>query len=341
MLQYLKFIVNNLFTIIVCMSLFSVIWACGNNSSDQDQHEAYEPNFVLKDSLVIDYLGMLSLMDIKEDGSEYLLYDHQRKELLRVNREGDILLNKNLTSDSKDGYGPYFFSCHYMGEEKIVVFTYNEAYVYDNELNLIKGLALPFYLETNTVGGGHVNLLLGKILFTNSVAVDISNDFLKEENYLAAYPFLTVYDMERDEVIRRAHIPSESQLIKNPGEYRETAPLSLIHEGNLYLLFAYSPEIYKYSLPELELLETIDLSPGKNYVQAEPMPRKGDGIGKFFSELASSNYICLYESNDYLITSFLGAAPKVEVDALPKDVVGGEDGHVRHRSTWPARKRGS
>lgn len=307
------------------MALFSVLWACGNKTRDLDQYESFEPNFVLKDSLVIDYLGMLSLMDIKVDGSEYLLYDHQRKELLRVNADGEILLNKNLTSDSKDGYGSYFFSCHYMGEKEIVVFTYNEAYVYDNELNLVKSLDLPFYFETNTVGGGHVNLLLDETLFTNSVAADVSNDFLKEEDYLASYPFLTVYDMKKEEVMAREPIPSGSQLIKNPGEYRETAPFSLVYKEQLYLLFSYSPEIYKYSFPEMELLETIELSPGKDYVQAEPTPRKGDGLGKFFNELASSNYVCLYESNGYLITSFLGGAPKEEVDALPKDVVGGED----------------
>lgn len=43
------------------------------------------------DSLQIDHLGELYLIDLKEDRSEYLLYDVFKNEFLRVDTAGNIL----------------------------------------------------------------------------------------------------------------------------------------------------------------------------------------------------------------------------------------------------------
>lgn len=303
--------------------LLGLLHSC---SSPNDKKETLDfvPKFIVRDSLVIDYLGNLSMLDIKANSSEFLFYDFQRNEFVRVNAEGEILQQKNLKEDSKDGFGSFFLSCHYLPSGEIVVFTFEKMYRYDGELRLLNSSELPFSFFTNTVFGGHINLVHKGMLFTNVLPEDVNQEFFKKQDFLASHPFLTIFDLEKEEILTQTHIPSEAAIIRHPGKYRETAPFSLIHEDHLYLLFPNSPEIYKYKFPELELLEWIDLSPEKEYVQTEPTPINGESFGVFFDGLASSDFTNLYASNGYFMTSYNGAAPKDEVDALPRNVVGDE-----------------
>lgn len=309
--------------IILLFIMIGMGFSCASGDKDNKTGDNYVPEFVITDSLVIDYLGGLNIMDIKPDRSEYLMFDFQRKEMVRVDNRGQILLAKNLTGDIKDGYGDHFISAHYQGNDEVHIITYNRFYRYDLTLTLINSKDSPFAVLTNT-SGGHANMLSDGILFTNIYPDNPSEELYEQEDFLAHFPFLTVYDMEQEKILASQYIPASSQMIKNPGEYRETAPFS-IREGNtIFLLFSYSPEIYQYSFPELELQHKIDLNPGENYVQIMPASPKAEPFDQFVKELGASNFVNLYRSNGYLMTTYLGAAPKEKVDALPRNILGGE-----------------
>ncbi|WP_154858157.1 hypothetical protein [Cyclobacterium xiamenense] len=298
--------------------------SCSNSGRENRSGDGFEPRFVITDSLVIDYLGRLAILDIQSDRSEYLMFDHQRKEMVRVDSNGQILLAKNLTGDTRDGYGSYFISAHYHGSEEVIILTNKKLFRYDLNLQLIQSGELPFSFFTNTVYGGHVNDLSGGILFTNSFPQYPSGEVLEQEDFLTQLPFLTVYDLEQDTILSRQYIPASSQMLKNPGQYREMAPFSIRNDATIYLLFSYSPEIYRYTFPELELQDTIQLSPGDAYVQIDPASPKAEPFDRFFKELGASSFVHLSRSNGYLMAAYQGAAPQEEVDALPRNVVGGE-----------------
>ncbi|MDN3686660.1 hypothetical protein [Cyclobacterium jeungdonense] len=300
-------------------------FSCSNSGQENLSNDDFEPRFVITDSLVIDYLGGLSILDIKPDRSEYLMYDFQRKEMVRVGSNGKILLARNLTGDGKDSFGQYFISAHYQGPEEVIIFTENEIYRYDLEFRLTDSREIPFGIFTNTYGVGHVNALSDGVLFTNIFPDKPSKELFKQEDFLSQFPFLTVYDLEQDKILTSQYFPASSQMIKNPGQYRETAPFSIRDGNTIYLLFAYSPEIYQYSFPELELQDTIHLEPGEAYVQIDPASPKAEAFDRFFKELGASSYVNLYQSNGYLMTAYQGAAPQDKVDALPRNIVGGEE----------------
>lgn len=88
--------------------LIGLSLSCSSSGHENKSGDDFKPRFVITDSLVIDYLGGLNIWDIKPDRSEYLMYDFQRKEMVRVDSKGKILLSKNLTGDHKDSYGQYF-----------------------------------------------------------------------------------------------------------------------------------------------------------------------------------------------------------------------------------------
>lgn len=300
--------------------------SCADGDRENIARDDFEPRFVITDSLVIDYLGELRILDIQPDRSEYLMYDFQRKEMVRVDRNGKILLAKNLTGDSKDSYGQYFISAHYHCPDEVIIFTDHEIYWYDLEFRLTESRKSPFGIFTNTYGSaGHVNLLSDGVLFTNIYPDNPSQEFFEQEDFLSQFPFLTVYDLEQDKILTSQYFPGSSQMIKNPGEYREAGPFSIRDGASLYLLFSYSPEIYRYSFPALELLDTIPLTPGATYVQIDPASPKAEAFDRFFKELGASSYVNLYQSNGYLMTAYKGAAPQEKVDALPRNIVGGEE----------------
>jgi len=227
--------------------------------------------------------------------------------------------------DIKDGYGSSFISAHYHGYNEVLILTHKGFYSYDLSLNLIDSKDNPFAVFTNTVMGGHANLITDGALFTNIYPDNFSREMFEQEDFLSQFPFLTVYDLEQENILARQFIPASSQMIKNKGEYREAAPFSIRDGDTIYLLFSYSPEIYQYSFPELELQNRINLNPGEAYVQIMPASPEAEAYDRFFKELSASNFVNLYQSNGYLMTSYLGAAPQEKVDALPKNVLRGPE----------------
>ncbi|AKP50158.1 hypothetical protein CA2015_0695 [Cyclobacterium amurskyense] len=308
------------------LSLLLLIYTQFSCSSGTDRVESIEevPQFIVTDSLVVDYLGVLTILDIKADRSEYLMYDPQRKEFLRVNEHGDIMLSKNLSADGKDSFGVYFYSAHYYADDKLLIFPYSGGiYTYDFQFNLLSK-ETPFNIFTNALGSGIATLLVDNKLFANKYPEKASVDLYAHEDYLARHPFLTTYDLDKKKVIAEQYLPKESQIIQHPGKYSEPAPHSIMMEDELYLLFSNSPEIYKYSFPELKLLGKVALNPSDKYVQVKPFPVEALGNG-VFNKLAGSEYFHFSSSNGYLLTGYLGAAPQDKVDALPQDLLGGED----------------
>ncbi len=71
--------------------LFAVLVAC-SEKTQETQSEAYIPELVITDSLVIDHLASLGMIDLKEDHSESLYFDFKTNELIRVDKSGKILL---------------------------------------------------------------------------------------------------------------------------------------------------------------------------------------------------------------------------------------------------------
>lgn len=268
---------------------------------------------------MIEYLGELAMLDIKPDKSEYLLYDPQRSEFVRVDKEGKILQRKNLEEDGRDKFGDLFYTVHYIENNEILIFGTNQIHKYDQDLNLLGSSPFPFDIKSIFFNVGHVNLVHEGKLFTHSIALDVDKEFREREDFLSAYPFLTVYDLEKQEIINQEFIPPTTQLIQNPGKYMESAPFSLLEGDDLYVLFPNSPEVYKYRFPNLKLTETIPLNLGESYVQIEPVPYKGGkDFGSHYKALASSSFNMLSFSNGYLMVSYHGAAPKDAVDALPQ-----------------------
>ena len=302
-----------------CAVFLIGFYSCQSSSNEKAVIDHVE--LVIVDSLVIDHLGQLYMIDLKEDGSEYLLFDALTKDLLRVDSAGEILQKVNRTGEGKDNYqSGYFFTAQYLANGDIMVETYGMQFIYDENFALKEKRRTPFNLITNLIGGSTVNLPIEGFMFSSAIKSDDPMDGLFE-SYAVEYPLLTAYHLDDFSIKARAKFPEQSQMVLNPGQYNFDNPFALYYQNELYLNYAVSPQIYIYDFPSLELKRVIELNPGENYKQNIPSD-PNENFGRFFNALASSTYEGFNFSNGYLIAWYKGAVPKEEVDALPRNVVG-------------------
>ena len=291
----------------------------------EEQSESYIPELVIRDSLVIDHLTELRMIDVKEDHSEFLFYDWKTDELLRVSATGEILASANLSQDGKDSFKTrYFTTADYSGEDEILISTHAGVFIYDVDFKLQEEKPIDFSLVTRSYGGSNAAEVYKKYLYTFSVQNDDGEKLFTSDEFSTAYPFMTIRDLNSLGIIKSGYIPEQSLMASNPGEYLSLDPIVRFSEGEFYALFPNSPELYVYDLLTLELKSFIDLGPDDHFKKIKPL-NKDINFDGFFKSLASSQYTNYAFSNGYLITQYEGAAPQDEVDALPKDIVGGTE----------------
>lgn len=306
------------------LPLFVGVIAC-SGKTDRERAEAYVPELVIKDSLVVDRMTSLEMIDVKEDHSEFLFYDFKTDEFLRVNTRGEVVFAANRKDDGPNSYQEeYFYTADYLGQDRIVILTYNFAFYYDLDFNLLEKKKLNFRLETRNAGGSRAAEVMGDQFYTFSFEEEDVDEVYGDDGFNMAYPFLTIRDARSLQKTWTASIPEETQLRKSPADYVSKDPLIQEKSEALWVLFPNSPEIYVFEENSLKLVKTIQLDPDDTYKQILP-PDPSIGFDGFLKELASSQYLYFAFSNEYLLTMYSGAAPQHEVDRLPKEYLGGTE----------------
>jgi len=310
-------------SILFSISLFLAL-ACNEKEVALSQSKVYVPELVLKDSLVIDRLTELSLLDVKSDPKEFLFYDWITNEIMRVNSGGEVLAIADLVSDGKNSFRrSYFINANYGANDEVVIQTDLAIFRYDLDFNLKENQNTDYQLVTRRVGGSRSFQTFGDFIFTFSYKPIDSESYQTVDDLLSSYPLLNIRDAKSLEIINQSIIPASSQMVKSPGIYYQLDPIVHLKNELLYLLFPNSPEIYIYKFPELELINQWDLNPGETYQQIKPA-KKGEDLSGFFNSLAANEYQYFVFSNDYLLTMLEDAAPKADVDALPKGMISDE-----------------
>jgi hypothetical protein len=304
--------------------LFAGLVAC-SEKTQETQSDDYIPELVITDSLVIDMLTQPYLIDKKDDGSEYLFFDFKTDEFLRISKSGEILLRANRSEDGRDSYkSRYFTTADYFGEDEVLIITYSGLFIYDLDFILKEEKPLDFSLVTRRMGGSNAADVYKNYLYTFSVQNEDGEELYDSKEFSAAYPFLTIRDIKSLEILKSAYIPAQSLMATSPGQYLSLDPIVRFIGDEIFTLFPNSPELYVYDLPTLELKSFMPLSPGENFKQIKPINEEINFDG-FFKSLASSEYTNFAFSNGYLLRQYEGAVPQNEVDALPKNVVGGDE----------------
>lgn len=301
-----------------------LILSCSSEREEEKSESDYVPELVIVDSLVIDRLVVPSLLDYTKDRRLFLFFDFQSKELILTNNTGEILTVANRSGDGPSSYKTSYFSAvRFINNDQILVETYTGSFIYDKDFNLIDSKPSKVQILSTMMGDTPGFVLDEKYQFKFGF-LEEEIDQIQQNNELkmGEYDFLKVSNHD-GEVLFSAQIPRSVNFIQTPGIYFSYDPNSLLKSNKLFLQFLFTPIIYTYSFPELELLDSITLNPGKSFNIVQPS-KKDENFGRFFEELKASRYEKFVFSNDYLLTWYLKAAPNEEVDALDRRVVGDE-----------------
>ena len=303
-----------------------LLQACNSDSSTTSNADTYVPYFVLKDSLVIDHLGPLGILDYHKPSNSFLMFNRQKNDLLIVSGDGNVLVEANRSEPGPDSYKiGNFLRAQFSAIGNVVVNTGKQEYIYNRDLKLIENREVTVNQYSVVFGGSNSYQILEDYTFLFGLFDDeregLSSEELKAQ--LWELPLLKIFDHTTNELVSEANLPKNTTMRKAPGDYTNVAPYIVVKDNKAYFLYIISPEIYITSWPELELLDTVALNPELEFTQMKPATN--NPIERFFEMVIGSSFGSMHLSGDYIVTRYSSGVSRNEVDKLSREVIGGED----------------
>ncbi len=125
---------------ICCATFFS---SC--EQPRQTETEITNISFEVTDSLIVDVLGNLELMDINDAQNRFLLYDYGTSDIIVTDENGAILHRYNKEGDKPDSYGSFKISrAAYINDTEYLMPGMQGVFHYNINGKLIEKLPLDF-----------------------------------------------------------------------------------------------------------------------------------------------------------------------------------------------------
>lgn len=129
---------TRLFTIVLCF----VFYSCSQEKMDEaGSLPKYEITII--DSVQVDHLGSLNLLDIHEEKELLLFSSGNDNNLFLTNKSGEILATFDEPGDSPTAFGSSTGSGVFFGDQ-IVIMAPPRFAVYDLEFNFKRGFKMPY-----------------------------------------------------------------------------------------------------------------------------------------------------------------------------------------------------
>lgn len=237
---------------LIALALFSIL-ACSRKeleSSADTSPKSYGVEIL--DSLVVDYIGLLSWSHISPDGRKFLAMDLQKSDVLLIDNEGQMLQTLNKSGDQPESIGPNLMGrpqfrndteIAFLGTKGLFLFDLrgNLKQQFEPDFNPIMNFiilnadvfqfrdpnfALGLMAGRNTEGSGFYESTEG----TKFEAIDLSKG-----SYLGVIPFPENSRFKASEIF----------------PVTNTVPLLRTTKEGLYIAFKNEPKIFFYNWDDL------------------------------------------------------------------------------------------
>lgn len=236
--------------------------------------EQAEKNFSLHvvDSVVIDHLGSLYLLDYEETSDRFLLSNESYFNYVEVNSKGEKLYEGKLSVDGPDAVEMALGMGYFRGN--VGVATSNQGFKLFNKGALVGQISIPYsYNSFNFLPQLGLSEWNGGILYPRFMADSIMEAGFTEEFYAKTYSDpLFEFQKEGEGLRNLGFLPQFSPFLN--GNYHGS-PVTVYHldSENLYLLSWVRPEILKYDAKngDLTFVESVSLGL-ENWVSYDETP---------------------------------------------------------------------
>jgi len=260
--------------VLSCLFLFS----CSKSTKDQNVQivdSSKATKITLIDSIRIDYLGTLALLDVSEDHKKIMLYDRATSKIVLSDMQGSILNELELEGDSPNSYGRMLGPGRFTSEGNIFIIGMRGFFTYSLDGEVLSSKKLPENYRTFMTSTNQSTTPLSH----NGKFINTYFDFKgKEKNQAEYYQQLTL--MTEFDTVENTHtpflnIPAESKLRDGLGyEISDFQPSYTIHNNKLLVTLGAEAKLYEFDLTTRELLLSRELNYQSFY------PTKGEELSK-------------------------------------------------------------
>ncbi len=287
------------------------IFACSSKKEEtQKPLTDQQLRFEIYDSLVVDYLGNLTLMDQSPDGKHFLLIDQNTDSILVADISGKILHQYFRT-----GEGPEMIKGNRIGIGK---FLENDRYIIPGSQGLFVYSLQGELLKSFTPDFNGVSQLVIPSNQTHAVKNNLAYSLIKGRNadlnpeapdYKTTAKVLESTDLSTGEFTPIIAIPPSSKFIEvaNPFELIEFHPNFSIQGDSLYLTFRNEPKLFVYSLDNFDRPARVVPIPISEFIERkkdEKPAESGFNVRDFF--LGTINSVIPAGSGQLLINYLTG-----------------------------------
>lgn len=298
--------------IILFSILLGLLVACGESESEKLEISLSEQNlkFEVYDSLVIDYLGNLLLMDISPDGQNYLMIDQNTDTVFVTDPRGEIKYKYYRNGDdpeaipgNRTGLGKFLDNQTILipGSQGIATYEISGKLkkVFKPEFTGMSSLVIPFN-QVHDASGQKVYIYLpGRYSDMGQQGLDFQKNSKR----------LEVLELNSGEFESVIPFPKES---KYSSETQEFGSLDFyttfkIEGDSLFLFFRNEPKLFTYHLSNLEKPASVRSIPYPEFIERKVDDKPVNGgfnMRDFF--LGTNLSLFPTESGDFLIQYLTG-----------------------------------
>jgi len=303
-------------------------FACQTKEPELQATPLSEQNleFEIYDSLVVDYLGNVTLMDISPDGKSYLLIDQNTDSIFVTNSLGKIIHTYKRFGEGPENYPTSRIGmAKFLDENNYLIPTMTALFQYDLEGNLIRQLKPDYtgrvttlmpYLQVHFVKNGKVYLHLpGRY-------GDLGEQGLE---YQANARQLEVIDLQTGKFNSAVPFPSYSKYSSDTREFGagDFLPILSVHEDSLYLIFKNEPKIFTYNLSNLEIPASVKQIPFTEFIESKEDQSQENGSFNLRNFFVGNIYsVFAIEGGEFLISYLQGLSDEAANQVISE---GGSD----------------
>lgn len=298
-------------------SLLLSIFSCGERSQSDSAPITY--SLEITDSIQVDYLGDMRLIDYDEEEDRYLILDNSNRIYLEVTEKGDVVNRNELSPDGLNAV-PYVSGLGYL-DGKVAVLTPSDGYYLFQDTTIVDKIAIPYPYRT-VVFYDKLGIFsdAGRIYFQKPwpLTMDLSMNNWKFYETLYELPIIESLDPTTADTLSVLRLP-ESSAYLDGRVHGILLPSYSKFDDVLLLTMKFRPEIYVYQKDGVgyEYLKTVEVEiPG--WVSYDPVEK--DNSAQFYNGMSSKQVgvvLDILKVDDFFIVVYSKGIPE---EKMPVDI---------------------
>ncbi|MHA7130992.1 hypothetical protein [Algoriphagus namhaensis] len=305
--------------LLLALATVLVLSAC---TSEAPKAPLSEQNleFEIYDSLVVDYLGNVTLMDISPDGKTFLLIDQNTDSLLLADGDGQLIQTYMLAGEGPENYPKSRLGVgKFLNNDQFLIPTMGGLFVYDLKGRLNKRLEPDFAPQINVLMPySEAHFLIGNRVYLHFPG-RMNEEDLADMNFNQNATLLEVLDLETGKFEGQVNLPKESRFAQKDESINviDFFPNLTAREDSIFIAFRNEPKLFGYQVNQLNSTpKTWDI-PLEGFIENTSWEGPKDGsidLRRFF--FGSINDLYALNSGEFLINYQAGLSDEVAAEVM-------------------------